>query len=187
METTRAHQLRRVGLRVTRPRLPVPDVPAARPHAAAAIVTAAREQNPTLRPADGVRRTPGTRPGGSRPQARHPELDFDPLDDTGVWPENDFEPRLVGTMTLDRNVTDHHDENEQSAFGTGVLVDGMDVSDDKIPVGRTFTYSDTQRYRVGPHYLQLPIGSAKNAVVQANQRGGRCRSAWTSAPARTRM
>ena len=26
----------------------------------------------------------------------HPELDFDPLDDTKVWPENDFEPRPVG-------------------------------------------------------------------------------------------
>ncbi|CAA9228914.1 MAG: Catalase KatE [uncultured Blastococcus sp.] len=102
----------------------------------------------------------------------HPELDFDPLDDTKVWPENEFEPRLVGTMTLNRNVTDHHDENEQSAFGTGVLVDGMDFSDDKMLIGRTFSYSDTQRYRVGPNYLQLPVNSAKNAVVQTNQRGG---------------
>jgi catalase len=102
----------------------------------------------------------------------HPELDFDPLDDTKVWPENDFEPKLVGTMTLNRNITDHHDENEQSAFGTGVLVDGMDFSDDKMLIGRTFSYSDTQRYRVGPNYLQLPVNSAKNAVVQTNQRGG---------------
>jgi catalase len=102
----------------------------------------------------------------------HPELDFDPLDDTKVWPENEFEPKLVGTMTLNRNVDDHHDENEQSAFGTGVLVDGMDFSDDKMLVGRTFSYSDAQRYRVGPNYLQLPVNSAKNAVVQTNQRGG---------------
>ncbi|SNS20420.1 catalase [Geodermatophilus pulveris] len=102
----------------------------------------------------------------------HPELDFDPLDDTKVWPETDFEPRLVGTMTLNRNVTDHHDENEQSAFGTGVLVDGLDFSDDKMLVGRTFSYSDTQRYRVGPNYLQLPVNSAKNARVATNQRGG---------------
>ncbi|MGY1845669.1 catalase [Modestobacter sp. SYSU DS0875] len=102
----------------------------------------------------------------------HPELDFDPLDDTKVWPENEFEPKLVGTMTLNRNVTDHHNENEQSAFGTGVLVDGLDFSDDKMLIGRTFSYSDTQRYRVGPNYLQLPVNSAKNAVVQTNQRGG---------------
>ncbi len=102
----------------------------------------------------------------------HPELDFDPLDDTKVWPENEFEPKLVGTMTLNRNITDHHNENEQSAFGTGVLVDGLDFSDDKMLVGRTFSYSDTQRYRVGPNYLQLPINSAKGARVATNQRGG---------------
>jgi catalase len=102
----------------------------------------------------------------------HPELDFDPLDDTKVWPENDFEPKLVGTMTLTSNVSDHHNENEQIAFGTGVLVDGLDFSDDKMLVGRTFSYSDAQRYRVGPNYLQLPVNSAKHAAVATNQRGG---------------
>ncbi|MCC3266746.1 catalase [Arthrobacter sp. zg-Y786] len=102
----------------------------------------------------------------------HPELDFDPLDDTKTWPEQEFEPKYVGTMTLNRNVTDHHNENEQIAFGTGVLVDGLEFSDDKMLVGRTFSYSDTQRYRVGPNYLQLPVNSAKNAPVATNQRGG---------------
>ncbi|KQO01509.1 catalase [Arthrobacter sp. Leaf234] len=102
----------------------------------------------------------------------HPELDFDPLDDTKTWPEQDFEPKLVGTMTLNRNVADHHNENEQLSFGTGVLVDGLDFSDDKMLVGRTFSYSDAQRYRVGPNYLQLPVNSAKNAAVHTNQRGG---------------
>ncbi|GAA4191337.1 catalase [Microbacterium oryzae] len=102
----------------------------------------------------------------------HPELDFDPLDDTKVWPENEFEPKLVGTMTLTHNVSDHHDENEQISFGTGVLVDGLDFSDDKMLVGRTFSYSDTQRYRVGPNYLQLPVNAPRNARVATNQRGG---------------
>jgi catalase len=102
----------------------------------------------------------------------HPELDFDPLDDTKTWPEQDFVPKLVGTMTLNRNVGDHHNENEQISFGTGVLVDGLDFSDDKMLVGRTFSYSDAQRYRVGPNYLQLPVNSAKNAPVHTNQRGG---------------
>ena len=102
----------------------------------------------------------------------HPELDFDPLDDTKVWPENEFEPKLVGTMTLTSNVADHHNQNEQIAFGTGVLVDGLDFSDDKMLVGRTFSYSDTQRYRVGPNYLQVPVNSPKNARVATNQRGG---------------
>jgi catalase len=102
----------------------------------------------------------------------HPELDWDPLDDTKVWPENDFPLHAVGKMTLNRNPTNFFAENEQIAFGTGVLVDGLDFSDDKMLVGRTFSYSDTQRYRVGPNYLQLPVNQAKNAKVSTNQRDG---------------
>jgi catalase len=102
----------------------------------------------------------------------HPGLDFDPLDDTKLWPENDFPPKTVGKMVLNRNVSNHFAENEQLSFGTGVLVDGLDFSDDKMLVGRTFSYSDAQRYRVGPNYLQLPVNQAKNAEVRTNQRDG---------------
>src|SRR5688572_15901382 len=102
----------------------------------------------------------------------HPELDFDPLDDTKVWPEEVFPLRKVGTMTLNRMPDNFFAENEQIAFGTGVLVDGLDFSDDKMLVGRTFSYSDTQRYRVGPNYLQLPVNQPKNARVATNQRDG---------------
>ncbi|PRX49412.1 catalase [Prauserella shujinwangii] len=104
--------------------------------------------------------------------AEHAELDFDPLDDTKVWPENDFPPKPVGRMVLDRTVDDFFAENEQIAFGTGVLVDGLDFSDDKMLVGRTFSYSDTQRYRVGPNYLQLPVNQPKNGQPHTNQRDG---------------
>lgn len=102
----------------------------------------------------------------------HPELDFDPLDDTKVWPEEVFPPLPVGRMVLNRNVADNFSENEQISFGTGVLVDGLDFSDDKMLVGRTFSYSDTQRYRVGPNYLQLPVNQPRNARVRTNQRDG---------------
>ncbi|HEV2891042.1 MAG TPA: catalase [Frankiaceae bacterium] len=101
----------------------------------------------------------------------HPELDFDPLDDTKTWPEDAFPMLPVGLMTLDRNVADFHDENEQIAFGTGVLVDGIEFSDDKMLVGRTFAYSDTQRYRVGPNYLQLPVNRPL-VETRTNQGGG---------------
>jgi catalase len=101
----------------------------------------------------------------------HPELDFDPLDDTKVWPEELFEPRPIGRMVLNRNVENVFAENEQIAFGTGVLVDGLDFSDDKMLVGRTFSYSDTQRYRVGPNYLQLPVNAPKKGV-STNLRDG---------------
>ena len=65
-------------------------------------------------------------------------------------------------MVLDRNPENYFAEVEQVAFGTGVLVDGLDFSDDKLLQGRTFSYSDTQRYRVGPNYLQLPINAPKS-------------------------
>ena len=102
----------------------------------------------------------------------HPELDWDPLDDTKVWPENDFPLKPVGKMVLNRIPENFFAESEQIAFGTGVLVDGLDFSDDKMLVGRTFSYSDTQRYRVGPNYLQLPVNQAKHAKVHTNQRDG---------------
>jgi catalase len=112
----------------------------------------------------------------------HPELDFDPLDDTKVWPEELFPLRKVGTMTLNRMPENFFAENEQIAFGTGVLVDGLDFSDDKMLVGRTFSYSDTQRYRVGPNYLQLPVNQARNATVYTNQRDGQMAYGVDSAP-----
>jgi catalase len=102
----------------------------------------------------------------------HSELDFDPLDDTKVWPEDQFPLQAVGRMVLNRAPQNVYAENEQIAFGTGVLVDGLDFSDDKMLVGRTFSYSDTQRHRVGPNYLQLPVNSPKNATVHTNQRDG---------------
>ncbi len=101
----------------------------------------------------------------------HPELDFDPLDDTKTWPEDQFPLLPVGMMTLNENPENQFDENEQIAFGTGVLVDGLDFSDDKMLVGRTFSYSDTQRYRVGPNYLQLPVNRPV-APTRTNQEGG---------------
>ena len=103
----------------------------------------------------------------------HPELDFDPLDDTKTWPEDEFPLRPVGhdgARPRTWRTTSH--ENEQIAFGTGVLVDGLEFSDDKMLVGRTFSYSDTQRYRVGPNYLQLPVNQPAECRRQTNQRDG---------------
>ncbi|WP_312270470.1 catalase [Pseudomonas sp.] len=101
----------------------------------------------------------------------HLNLDFDPLDDTKRWPEDKFPLLPVGRIVLNRNPSNVFAETEQSAFGTGVLVDGIDFSDDKMLQGRTLSYSDTQRYRVGANYLQLPINAAKTTVA-TNQRDG---------------
>jgi catalase len=102
----------------------------------------------------------------------HPELNWDPLDDTKVWPQNDYPLLPVGRLVLNRIPGNFFAESEQLGFGTGVLVDGLDFSDDKMLVGRTFSYSDTQRHRIGPNYLQLPVNSPHNAQVRTNQRDG---------------
>ncbi|WP_281658532.1 catalase [Halobacillus sp. Cin3] len=101
----------------------------------------------------------------------HPELDFDPLDDTKLWPEDQFPFLKVGKMVLNKNPDNYFNEIEQAAFGTGVLVDGLDFSDDKMLQGRTFSYSDTQRYRVGANYQQLPANAPKKHAA-TNYEGG---------------
>ncbi|WP_066186480.1 MULTISPECIES: catalase [Gracilibacillus] len=111
----------------------------------------------------------------------HPELDFDPLDDTKLWPEDTFPWLPVGKMVLNKNPENYFTEVEQAAFGTGVLVDGLDFSDDKMLQGRTFSYSDTQRYRVGANYLQVPVNAAKKRVA-TNQEGGQLRQQNDKAP-----
>lgn len=111
----------------------------------------------------------------------HPELDFDPLDDTKLWREDEFPWLPVGKMVLNKNPENYFNEVEQVSFGTGVLVDGLDFSDDKMLQGRTFSYSDTQRYRIGANHLQLPINAAKKRVA-TNQEGGQLRYHSDKAP-----
>ncbi|WP_422661569.1 catalase [Paenibacillus sp. EC2-1] len=114
----------------------------------------------------------------------HPELEFDPLDPTKLWPEEQFPFLKVGKMVLNRNPENYYNEVEQAAFGTGVLVDGLDFSDDKLLQGRTFSYSDTQRHRVGTNYLQLPINAPKKRVA-TNQRGGQMQYYVDKAPSQS--
>ncbi|MFB4159961.1 catalase [Geomicrobium sp. JSM 1781026] len=83
--------------------------------------------------------------------------DFDPLDATKDWPEEQFPYELVGTMILNKNPNNIFSETEQVGFNPGVLVPGIQASEDKMLQGRIFSYSDTQRYRIGANYLQLPI------------------------------
>ncbi|MDR0271648.1 catalase [Paenibacillus sp.] len=98
-------------------------------------------------------------------------FDFNPLDATKDWLEGDIPYQLVGTMTLSRNPDNVFAETESVGFNPGVLVPGIEPSEDKMLQGRLFSYSDTQRYRIGPNYLQLPI-NCPFAQVSNNQRDG---------------
>jgi catalase len=97
--------------------------------------------------------------------------DFDPLDPTKTWPENKFPLIPVGKMVLNRNPENYFAETEQAAFCPASIVPGIELSADKLLQGRTFSYADTQRHRLGPNYLQLPINRPQ-VPVNNNQRDG---------------
>lgn len=98
-------------------------------------------------------------------------FDFNPLDATKDWFEEDIPYHHVGTMTLNRNPSNVFAETESVGFNPGVLVPGIEASEDKLLQGRLFSYSDTQRHRIGANYLQLPI-NCPFAQVNNNQRDG---------------
>ncbi|MFA5099388.1 MAG: catalase [Candidatus Omnitrophota bacterium] len=99
------------------------------------------------------------------------KYDFDPLDPTKIWPEDMFPLMAVGKMVLNRNPKNFFAEVEQAAFCPASLVPGIELSADKLLQGRVFSYADTQRHRLGPNYLQIPINRPL-AQVNNNQRDG---------------
>eukprot|EP00775_Hariotina_reticulata_P002758 gene2758-3052_t len=86
---------------------------------------------------------------------------FDPLDCTKLWPTDLIPPRTVGKMVLDKNIDNFFAEAEQIAFCPAVVVPGISFSDDKLLQTRVFSYTDTQRYRLGVNYQMLPINQPK--------------------------
>ncbi|MDQ2709547.1 MAG: catalase [Actinomycetota bacterium] len=96
---------------------------------------------------------------------------FNPFDLTKVWPHGDYPLIDVGTMTLDRNLTDHHSENEQAAFEPNNLVPGTGLSPDKMLMARGFSYADAHRARLGVNYKQIPVNQPKVEVHSYSKDG----------------
>jgi catalase len=91
------------------------------------------------------------------------KLNYDGFDDTKIWPGvPEFK---VGTMTLNKVPDNYFEYTEESAFCPCVMVPGIEPSPDRMLQGRLFAYADTQRYRVGPNYLELPVN---RPLVQVN-------------------
>lgn len=63
-------------------------------------------------------------------------------------------------MVLNKNIDNFFAENEMLAFSMS-LVPGIHYSDDKMLQARSFAYADTQRHRLGPNYLQIPVNAPK--------------------------
>ncbi|OBF47149.1 catalase [Mycobacterium sp. 852002-50816_SCH5313054-b] len=96
---------------------------------------------------------------------------YNPFDLTKVWPHADYPLIDVGTLTLDRNVTDYHAEIEQAAFEPNNIVPGTGLSPDKMLLGRGFSYADAHRARLGVNYKQIPVNAPKVEVHSYSKDG----------------
>ncbi len=100
------------------------------------------------------------------------KFDFDILDPTKVWPEEQIPVKIIGKMTLNRNVDNVFAETEQVAFHPGHVVPGIDFTNDPLLQGRLFSYTDTQLIRLGgPNFHQIPINQPV-CPFHNNQRDG---------------
>ncbi|ODQ65976.1 catalase-domain-containing protein [Nadsonia fulvescens var. elongata DSM 6958] len=85
------------------------------------------------------------------------ELDFSVFDLTKTWPQSKFPLRRFGKLTLNRNPENYHAEVEQAAFSPSHTVPGIEPSADPVLQSRLFSYPDSQRYRLGVNYQQIPV------------------------------
>ena len=95
--------------------------------------------------------------------------EYDPLDDTKIW--SDVEETPIGKLTLNKVPSNFFQFTEQAAFSPGMFVPGIEASEDRMLQGRLFSYADTQRYRIGANYLDLPVNRPL-AQVNNNNQGG---------------
>ncbi|MDQ0350728.1 catalase [Alkalibacillus filiformis] len=100
------------------------------------------------------------------------DFDFDILDPTKIWPEEQIPVKIIGKMTLNRNQDNFFAETEQAAFHMGNIVPGIDFTNDPLLQGRLFSYLDTQLLRLGgPNFHEIPI-NRPIVPVHNNQRDG---------------
>ncbi|MBK5430528.1 MULTISPECIES: catalase [Bacillus] len=95
-------------------------------------------------------------------------LSYDPLDDTKVWDEKEYPLIPVGKMVLNKNPENYKEQVEKVAFSPSNLLDGAELSDDKMLQGRANIYSDSQRRRIGPEFRKIAINQQQN-WTPANQ------------------
>lgn len=100
------------------------------------------------------------------------KIEFDILDATKLWPEEDIPVQIIGKMVLNRNPDNFFAETEQVAFHVGNIVPGIDFTNDPLLQARLFSYLDTQLIRLGgPNFHEIPINRPL-ASIDNNQRDG---------------
>lgn len=91
---------------------------------------------------------------------------WNPFDLTKTWSQKDYPLIPVGHFTLNENPQNFFAQIEQAAFAPSNLVPGIGLSPDKMLLARAFAYADTQRYRLGVNFHQLP--SNRSVVAEKN-------------------
>lgn len=88
---------------------------------------------------------------------------FSVFDLTKVWPHKDYPLRRFGKLVLNENPSNYFAEVEQAAFSPSHTVPGIEPSADPVLQSRLFSYPDTQRYRLGANYQQIPVNCPLHA------------------------
>jgi catalase len=99
------------------------------------------------------------------------KYDFNILDATKIWPEDQVPARKVGELTLNKVPDNFFQSTEQLAVAPSNLIPGIEPSEDRLLQGRLFSYADTQRYRVGVNKDVLPVNAPKVDVHNHEQAG----------------
>jgi catalase len=96
---------------------------------------------------------------------------FNPFDLTKVWPHKDYPTIPIGRMVLDRNPENFFAQIVQAGFEVANFVPGIGPSPDRMVLGRMSAYGDSNRYRTGANYDQLPVNRPLNEVHNYNKDG----------------
>ena len=84
-------------------------------------------------------------------------LPYDPLDATKIWDQQQFPFHPVGRMVLNKNPDNYMEQVEKAAFSPSNLLNGVELSDDKMLQGRANVYWDSQRNRIGSDFRNVPV------------------------------
>lgn len=99
---------------------------------------------------------------------KHPQ---NPFDITKFWKEDDYPMILVGSMILNESPKDYFTEVEQLAFSPSHMVPGIEPSPDRMLHARMFSYPDSQVYRLGVNFAQIPVNKCPFEVYTYQKDG----------------
>lgn len=97
---------------------------------------------------------------------------FDVLDPTKLIPEEECPVKIVGCLVLDRVVDNAFAETELVAVCPQNVIPGIDLSNDPLLQGRTFSYHDTQLHRLGTaNFNQFAVNAPRCPMHNFSQDG----------------